>query len=279
MCVNATMDPRVSKLLVQEQYAQRTPEWYARRENLLTASDVAAALNIPPYDSYRGSPRAELLKKKVNPVPFSNAFTAHGNKYEDVARIKYENAHAESVLEFGLLIHPQYHWLGASPDGVTMSGKVVEIKCPISRPIKEGHIPEHYYPQVQIVMEVCDLDEAVFIQYKPEEITWPHKEEFTVFHVPRDKEWFARALPQLESFFQEMLEAKEQAKHLQSLSPDANTTNDTVPKRKPRTKKSEVSVEPCMISEDLYQDYEHDVRKVNVYVPELTTDYMFLDDD
>lgn len=268
------MDARVSKLLTQEQYAQRTPEWYAVRENLLTASDVAAALDIPPFNSYKGSPRAELLKKKVNPVSFSNAYTIHGNKYEDVARDKYEKAYNESVLEFGLLIHPKYSWLGASPDGVTISGKVIEIKCPISREIGDGHIPHHYFPQVQTVMEVCDLEEAVFIQYKPEEITWPRKEEFTVITLKRDREWFAKSLPVLEEFYRDMLAAKAAA-----LTPSPQS--EPTPPKKRATRKVEIIVEPCMINDGMYADHEHDVilpTECDNLVEE-TNDYMFLDDD
>jgi YqaJ-like viral recombinase domain len=108
------------------------------------------------------------------------------------------------VLEFGLLQHPVYHWLGGSPDGITTNGKVVEIKCPISREIVAGEVPHHYFPPVQIVLEICDLEEAVFIQYKPKCITWPLPEEFSVVTIERNRDWFALVLPQLESFYQEM---------------------------------------------------------------------------
>lgn len=239
------MHPKVSKLLTQEQYQQRTPEWYEVREGMLTASDVAAALDIKPYESYRGSPRKELLKKKLEKTPFSNMFTAHGNEYEDVARRKFEDATGESVLEFGLLVHPEHKWLGASPDGVTVSGKVVEIKCPISRPIIAGEVPHHYFPQVQIVMEVCDLEETVFIQYKPSTITWPLDEEFDVTVVKRDRDWFQRVLPELKSFFDEFQMAKE------SFVPEPKRTSPDRDGKRVRVKPV-IGHSQCFIVDDLY---------------------------
>jgi hypothetical protein len=39
----------------------------------------------------------------------------------------------EVVHEIGLCPHPVEKWLGGSPDGVSESGKLVEIKCPPQR--------------------------------------------------------------------------------------------------------------------------------------------------
>jgi hypothetical protein len=40
-------------------------------------------------------------------------------------------------------------------------------------------------------MDILDLEEADFIQYKPAETNWPKPEEFIVTNVKRDREWFA----------------------------------------------------------------------------------------
>lgn len=99
--------------------------------------------------------------------------------------------------EIGLHPHPVYNWLGGSPDGITESGKLLEIKCPMMREIKD-EVPVHYMPQLQLLMEILDLESCDFIQYKPEEITWPKPVEFVVTHVKRDREWFAEKLPIME---------------------------------------------------------------------------------
>jgi hypothetical protein len=69
-------------------------------------------------------------------VLLGNEATRHGEKYEDEARILYEQRHGEVVHELGLCPHPEHTWLGGSPDGVTESGKLVEIKCPMHRKIE-----------------------------------------------------------------------------------------------------------------------------------------------
>lgn len=39
-------------------------------------------------------------------------------------------------------------WLAGSPDGITASGKLLEVKCPMSRPIGDGTVPDYYLAQV-----------------------------------------------------------------------------------------------------------------------------------
>lgn len=243
------MDPRVQALLRRPSLTQRSPEWYEARENLITASDAAAALDIKPYETFAKSARAELLKKKCGKsAPFSSPFMMHGVKYEDEARAMYEEQTGEEVLEFGLLVHPQKPWLGASPDGVTKSGKMVEIKCPMSRPILPDMIPHHYYPQVQVCLEVCDLDEAVFIQYKPLDVTWPKPPIFTVFTVPRSREWFAENEDKLHTFWTEMMTLRQSAQAL----PETPTPT---PHPKPA---APVKRGACVVVDNLYpEDEEH----------------------
>jgi putative phage-type endonuclease len=131
---------------------------------MLTASDAATAIGKNKYET----PDSLLLKKCGLGVPFfGNEATRHGEKYEDEARILYEERYGEVVHEIGLVAHPTEPWLGGSPDGVSESGKLVEIKCPPQRQIIPGEVPEHYMPQLQLCMEILDLEEADFIQYKP----------------------------------------------------------------------------------------------------------------
>lgn len=233
-------------------YAQRTPEWYAIRNDLLTASDAAAAIGIPPYESYRQDPREELMKRKLGLIASSYGSSAmqHGVENEDIARRLYCEQSGEEVAEYGLVIHPIHSWLGASPDGVTRSGKLVEIKCPVSREIVPGHVPEHYVPQIQVCMEVLDLEETVFIQYKPESLTWPKPEIFDVTIVPRDREWFAQYLPVLESFFREMMERRNAIRE----NPAPEQQEPTKPKRPPRAVVKKIAC--CIVLDDLYSDEE-----------------------
>ena len=131
------MHPNVKALIEREYAAQKSEEWLALRGNLLTASDCATAIGVNKYET-----PDDLLRKKcgVGPRFMGNEATRHGEKYEDEARILYEERHGEVVHELGLVPHPIHTWLGGSPDGVTESGKLVEIKCPMSRKI-EASVP------------------------------------------------------------------------------------------------------------------------------------------
>jgi putative phage-type endonuclease len=234
------MHPHVKVLIEREYAAQKSQEWLDLRGNMLTASDCTTAISLNHYET----PFDLLLKKcGKGPVFTGNEATRHGEKYEDEARILYEQRHNEVVHEIGLCPHPKYTWLGGSPDGVSESGKLVEIKCPMSRDIGNGDVPVHYMPQLQMCMEILDLEEADFIQYKPAETNWPRPEEFTVVNVKRDREWWEKYFPVMEEFWQKVLYHREHGIEV----PEPKV-------RKPRKKK----VIPCEIVIDPEDTYISD---------------------
>jgi putative phage-type endonuclease len=193
------MHPVVQKL-IEKQYAnQKSDEWLSLRGTMLTASDVATALGENPYEK----PSSLILKKCGVPSEFKgNDATRHGEKYESVARDLYCEKTGEVAHDLGLVQHQEIKWLGGSADGVTESGKLLEIKCPMSRKIK-NEVPKHYLAQLQILMEVLNLDECDFIQYRPE----PY--EYVVVNIKRDRNWFAERLPKLQAFWDEVLHKRE----------------------------------------------------------------------
>lgn len=207
--MNSIVHPATVNLLAREQYTQRTPEWYAVRRGLLTASDAASALDVKPYPSYRGSARSELLHKKITNAPVNNMFVVHGQKYEDEARAWACEAMGEIVYDVGLVRHETLDWLAASPDGVTRSGKLVEIKCPLKRTIEPGRIPHHYYPQVQVQMEVCDVDQTIFVQYKPAMLSDDSKAFLDIVVIARDRQWFREHQGELKRFWDEYMRERD----------------------------------------------------------------------
>jgi putative phage-type endonuclease len=138
---------------------QRTDEWFKLRENRLTASDLYDAVNSP----------ISLIKRKLKNVSFnSHAIPAlkWGCMFEQVACNIYSHINSTNVNEFGLLINDNINNFGASPDGITDEGIMIEIKCPYSREIKDKVIPEKYYYQMQGQMAVCELDICDYIECK-----------------------------------------------------------------------------------------------------------------
>ena len=194
------MHPKIRDLIERTYHEQRSPEWLALRENMLTASDAATALGVNPYETPDG-----LLIKKCGGRKFNgNEATSRGTILEPIARDKYDAMYNRKSHEIGLVQHPKYPFLGGSPDGITEDGLLIEIKCPLTRKI-EPKVPKYYIPQIQLLLEIMDLDECDFIQYRP---ATDLPEEFVIVNIKRDREWFERSLPVMEAFWKRVLEGR-----------------------------------------------------------------------
>ena len=177
---------------------QRTTEWHNIRKNLLTASDVPAAIGDSKYKSINA-----LLKQKcgLSKEFKGNYVTEHGVIFERKAIELYEQQYDDKCYDTGLYIHPDHAWLGCSPDGITEKGYLVEVKCPVYREINDD-IPVHYYGQIQTQLECLDVETCVFIQYH-------HKtEKLHVSFVPRDREWFSTNFPKMKEFWDNVIRTR-----------------------------------------------------------------------
>ncbi len=150
------------RLLEHPVLVQRTPEWYEARNTMITASDFAQALGCGKFGTQK-----QFYQKKCGYEEISfDSFSAPlkwGVKYEPVACDAYAHKNGVTMHEFGLLRHPDIPWVGASPDGITELGVMVEIKCPFKRKIT-GEIPTQYYYQMQGQLDVCGLHECDFLE-------------------------------------------------------------------------------------------------------------------
>lgn len=188
---------RAQELIAAEYAEQRSQEWLELRENMITASDIASAIGENHYET----PDAFIKKKVLRTKWAGNAATAHGTLLEPVVRDLYDARTGRKSHEIGLVKHREYPWLGASPDGITEDGLLIEIKCPLTRKI-EPKVPKHYWPQVQLQLEITDLEECDFIQYRPPRIedgVTQSPEEFVVVRVKRDRSWFQKNLPAMQA--------------------------------------------------------------------------------
>lgn len=168
---------RVRAIVLPE---QRSPEWFAMRNEKITASDLASSIGLNPKEK-----QFEFILKKTTETPFqSNKFCHHGIKYEDIATMIYEYRMNVMTEEFGLIAHPTIPFLAASPDRIAgnfkldgkhrsgIIGRMLEIKCPYCReiktdgPIVDGICIMSYYVQVQSQLECCNLEECDFWQCK-----------------------------------------------------------------------------------------------------------------
>lgn len=211
---NVFCHPRVARLMELGYFDQRSDGWFAERRQRLTASDVDSVLNNNPYKS-----RKAVFKAKTSPQKqrTCSIHALHGIKYEPIAIQKFEEEYEKTVIDFGLIPHPEFDWLGASPDGICLTGEMVEVKCPSTRPIEKSYelgCPSHYYGQVQTQLWCANLDKCYFVQYRPGKLPEEDKPEQTfikdellsVTIVERSQEWFDRSIPLLKQFWDEVLE-------------------------------------------------------------------------
>jgi len=145
------------------QVKQRSPEWYEMRNGRLTASATAAALGKGKYES-----RDQLLKKKAYPetekwVTHTSGPLYHGTMLEAMTSRCYSQRINDMLIhEFGMIKHPELSCYGASPDGITELGIMIEIKTPYRRKV-DGSIPYEYMLQMQGQMAACGLLECEFV--------------------------------------------------------------------------------------------------------------------
>lgn len=142
---------------------QRTTEWFEARKTRLTASDL--------YDAIKGgNVSIRLGKKKANIVVDNinyNAIPAlkWGTMFEPMATRSYSQKMNNIVIhDFGLICDVDNKHFGASPDGINELGIMLEIKCPYSRKIMDGVIPDKYRMQIQGQLAVCKLKECDYIE-------------------------------------------------------------------------------------------------------------------
>ena len=210
----------------EEQVPQRSPAWFEKRKKHLTASTIASVCGENKYES-----RTSALKKKLGLEPSfqGNEATEWGNLNEPIAIDKYEKLTGNKVLEFGLLesINEGEEFLAGSPDGITSTGILIEVKCPFRR-IPNGTVPDHYMHQLQTLMHILDLQECDFVEYCPATI-W-QDEILSIVRVPRDDQFWFRIYPKILSFWQDVTDFENSGKMPIIL--------ETKPKRK-KTKKEE----------------------------------------
>ena len=161
-----------------KQPEQRSPEWFAIRYKIISASDASSILgkNIQFIsDSERSQilfkngfkSKKDLIKVKIlKEDSFTgNVYTEHGVIFEEVASLIYQKRNNTNVIDFGLVLHPTINFLGASPDGITQNGIMLEIKCPYKRNLT-NQVPSNYWVQMQLQLECCNLEICHFVEIK-----------------------------------------------------------------------------------------------------------------
>lgn len=157
--------------------AQRSPEWFAARAGVLTASHAADLLaKIKSGEAAaRRDLRTRLVVERLTGQPIdevvANADMRRGVELEPAARVAYEAETGELALEVGFC-RSRTLPIGCSPDGVIGDFEGgVEIKCPRSathlRYLRDGVLPAEYVAQVTHTLTVTGAPWWDFVSYDP----------------------------------------------------------------------------------------------------------------
>lgn len=196
-----------------------------KRKGRITGSIVGAILGVNPYMSKADAMRYMVREWYGAEREFKgNQATEWGNANEQRAIDQLELLHLSApvfdpttVIEHGFFVHPEYDWLGATPDGLVGDDAVVEIKCPwakrndnppIFKTIKEQ---PHYYAQQQVEMACAGRTHCHFYQWTP------YGDEHVL--ISYSPEWFLVTLPKLEAFYQAYLVEREMPNAQRYLEP------------------------------------------------------------
>lgn len=168
------MEQKITYIQNKPQPEQQTNEWYLFRHNILTASSLWKVFKSQ-------STINQLICDKCTPVNLekyevvnTESTLHHGHKYEPLSIMYYEHKYNTQVTDFGCVPHDNYHFIGASPDGINtcktskLYGRMLEIKNIVNREIT-GIPKEEYWIQMQLQMETCNLNECDFLETKFEE--------------------------------------------------------------------------------------------------------------
>ena len=203
--IKEMIDGKIAGLRQQDQSnpKQRTKEWYERRYQIMTASNLWQTLGS---DSQKNRFIYDKCKPLSLDIVESKWMTTEGSlhwgvKYEPLTTMVYERLTGARVELFGCMVHREHTFLGASPDGIVVNpesplyGRLVEIKNIYNREM-DGVPSEAYWIQIQAQLACCDLDfcdfvETRFKEYESEEDyvneSMEERTKGVILHmVPRD---------------------------------------------------------------------------------------------
>ena len=169
---------------------QGTPAWFNARKGKLTASNFGAACGVNPWCTRRKALREQLGLEKFSGPPEACLW---GTRNEKNAIKDYMVRTGNVVVSKGLYTHPNYPWLGGSPDGLVGDEGMIEVKCPFYKQVPHTTIPPHYYCQVNGLLEILNRQWCDFISWTPTAMK--------VYRVYRDPELFDFLLERYTVFY------------------------------------------------------------------------------
>jgi putative phage-type endonuclease len=198
---------------------QRTPEWFAKRLGLVTASriaDVMAKVKTGTAASRSGY-MTQLVTERLTGQPtegYQSAAMEWGIEQEGAARAAYEARTGVLVDEVDFVRHPILE-AGASPDGLVGEDGCIEIKCPNTATmleyIEDRSVPRKYLLQIQWQLACTGRNWCDFVAYDPR---LPEHLQLLVIRVLRDEDVIEQIAAEVGRFVTEL---RDRVEHLREL--------------------------------------------------------------
>lgn len=189
---------------------QRTEEWFAERAGRITASRMADVMTERERGEFKSGPRKgqpkpqpknlvdyayQLAAERLTGIPRKQVKAAAltwGREVEPAAMAAYQADTGEIVEICGFIVHPQYDFIGASPDFLIGLEGGGEIKSPESSEIHletllNGLPPEHI-AQIQGGLWVTGRQWWDFVSYHP---SFSERHRLYIQRVSRDDEYIS----------------------------------------------------------------------------------------
>lgn len=156
---------------------QGSDEWKAARLGKITGSRFADVLSgkrggrSKAADDYMMELIGEILTG-VGADEINSRATNWGNMHEPNARMWYICESGETLLETGVIHHPEVEGVACSPDALVGDDGILEIKCPYTtrvhlNTLMTGRVPSEYEPQVHGNLWVTGRKWCDFVSYDP----------------------------------------------------------------------------------------------------------------
>lgn len=190
---------------------QRSPEWFAERAGKITASRMNDVMVERERGEFKSGPRKgqpkpqpkaltdyayQLAAERLTGKPRKQVKAAAliwGQEIEPAALAAYQAETGCLVTPCSFIVHPQYDFIGASPDFLRDEDGGGEIKSPESSEVHletllTGLPPEHI-EQIQGGLWVTGRKWWDFVSYHPE---FPEDLRLYIQRVERDDAYIAR---------------------------------------------------------------------------------------
>lgn len=195
---------------------QGSPEWLEVRRGKITGTGFKKVL------SKRGNTRMDYMrelalerKTGISSEGYCNETMEWGIATEPQARAYFEKEFDVKVEQVGFIEStlPDFeNYVGVSPDGLVLSDRTIEIKCPNTEThlkyMAQNRLPSEYEPQVQGILWVTEREWCTFISFDPR----CKEQPFWSIQVKRDETYIANLANEVDKFITEMVQIQKTLK-------------------------------------------------------------------